>query len=549
MRYDVFLSFRGEKIRRTFLSHLVHSLDRKGIRSVTSTASNPSENQAVRESLVAVSIISNTFTSLDLWAEELARIIACKKKAVPVFLGVDPIDILRVLTLAEDSAGVNEPWRNTLETVKDWLDGHVTSNSGFNSNDWEDDSQLVDQITRFISDTVTQDSVSHRWFPGIDFLTSPWRDPRRNPSTAKQKLIKFSSDGSSSIGPLLPTNPSDEALINLSPDDSPTLPRLRRNPRQTTIKYSPSYVSPPRSPDFHRSSSNETMIDFSSNESPPTSSMLHRSDPSETIIEHSDPRDMKHRIEEMLSMLQLGDSATEVRTIGIYGTEGVGKTTLAKHVYEEISSQFQHHFFITNLSDQGSSLLEILASETLDTTTSFNGSSDVIEEIVGRKVLLIADSVDDITQLKSFAKQASLFGPGSRVMFITQDRSLLFQCGVKHIYQVGCPGYDEAVQLFSQFAFRQTKPVSGYESLSGRTVEVAGRIPLALKVLGSYLYGKDEDEWESTLRTLEESHNNYTREEVLKYIGADDFAPRTPTILELGENEKNPFPLYSFTLQ
>lgn len=190
----------------------------------------------------------------------------------------------------------------------------------------------------------------------------------------------------------------------------------------------------------------------------------------------------------------------------------VGKTTLGKYVCEEISSQFQHHFFITNLSNQGSSLLEILTREALNTTTSFNGSSDVNEEIVGRKVLLVADSVDDIRQLNSFAKQASLFGPGSRVIFITQDSSLLFQCGVKHIYQVGCPGYDEAIQLFSQFAFRQRNPVSSFVRLSGRDVEVAGRIPLALKVLGSYLYGKDKDEWDSTLRTLEESHSNYTRE-------------------------------------
>lgn len=136
MRYDVFLSFQGEEIRKTFLSHLLHSLDRKGIRSVTSAPSSPSVNQAIRQSLVAISVISKNYTSLDLWVEELGEIIGCPTKAVPVFLRVDPPDVLRVLSLAEDSLGISALRRYTLKTVKNWLDGHLTRRSGFNSSDW-----------------------------------------------------------------------------------------------------------------------------------------------------------------------------------------------------------------------------------------------------------------------------------------------------------------------------------------------------------------------------------------------------------------------------
>ncbi|KAG2321811.1 hypothetical protein Bca52824_015024 [Brassica carinata] len=131
----------------------MHSLDREGIISVTSSVNYISEVTVARQSRVAIVIISKNYTSLDLWVAQLAEIVAYKKETVPVFLQVDPLDCLRFLNLAE-------PRRNTLERVKKWLVDHVTRNSIFCSADWEDDSQLVDKITCFVSDSVKQDFAS-----------------------------------------------------------------------------------------------------------------------------------------------------------------------------------------------------------------------------------------------------------------------------------------------------------------------------------------------------------------------------------------------------
>lgn len=258
-------------------------------------------------------------------------------------------------------------------------------------------------------------------------------------------------------------------------------------------------------------------------------------------------------VEDMHALLLRAESALT----GICGIEGVGKTSLVKNVYDEISPQFQHHLFITNRirpqdnSYIPNSLVTDLAREAVE-GSSFHGRSDddIKEMIRHRKVLIVSDGVDDITQLKGIIKDASWFGPGSRIIVITQDRSLLTQCGVKHIYEVECPKYEEALAFFSAFAFNQRKPLPGFEELSFRAVQVSNRLPLSLKMLGSFLGDKEKDEWVSTLRRLEASHNNYATE-VCRYIGADDYVPRRPMKVDqhIKVDESIRFPFYRFALK
>jgi len=150
-------------------------------------------------------------------------------------------------------------------------------------------------------------------------------------------------------------------------------------------------------------------------------------------------------------------AAEEVRLIGIWGPGGIGKTTLARYAYEEISSNFKVHVFV-----------------------------DKAEKICHQDRDL-----------------AHWFIPGSRVIFVTQDRNLLVESGVEHAYEVQSLRYDEALQLFSHSAFDQQHPPTSFESLSLRAVHISGFLPLTLKILGSSLRGKDEERWEKELQQLE----------------------------------------------
>ncbi|KAL0757349.1 hypothetical protein Bca101_095017 [Brassica carinata] len=93
---------------------------------------------------------------------------------------------------------------------------------------------------------------------------------------------------------------------------------------------------------------------------------------------------------------------------------------------------------------------------------------------------------------------------GSRVILITQDKSVLEESGVNHVYvyEVGSLRYDEALQLFSRFAFKQPYPPPEFERLSVRAVQLAGFLPMAIRLFGSFLTGQSKEEWGATLLKL-----------------------------------------------
>ncbi|XP_010419171.2 PREDICTED: disease resistance protein RPP4-like [Camelina sativa] len=201
----------------------------------------------------------------------------------------------------------------------------------------------------------------------------------------------------------------------------------------------------------------------------------------------------------------------EVRLIGIWGPGGIGKTTLARYAYEEVRSNFQVHVFVDKaekIYHHGQDLLELLTKDTqTGTQTTIRGldvGMDKIKSTFGhRKGLIVIDCVDNIKQVKDIVYLAHWFIPGSRVIFVTQDRNLLVESGVEHDYEVQSLRYDEALQLFSQSAFDQQHPPTSFETLSLRAVHISGFLPLTLKILGSCLRGKDEAGWEKELQQLE----------------------------------------------
>ncbi|CAN6804461.1 unnamed protein product [Brassica oleracea] len=100
-------------------------------------------------------------------------------------------------------------------------------------------------------------------------------------------------------------------------------------------------------------------------------------------------------------------------------------------------------------------------------------------------------------------KDVSWLGLGSRVVITTQDKSLLLACGVEHVYEVDYLKYDEALELFSQCAFKKQYPPTKFEQQSVRAVQLTGCLPLGLKLLGSFLCGRTKEDWERELQSLE----------------------------------------------
>ncbi|KAL6185695.1 hypothetical protein ACLB2K_041823 [Fragaria x ananassa] len=223
---------------------------------------------------------------------------------------------------------------------------------------------------------------------------------------------------------------------------------------------------------------------------------------------------IQHRVQAIQELL--GVEGRDVHMVGIWGAGGIGKTTIAKAVYNSIAQKFDGSCFLENVGENSVStrgfiklqkklLREILKQRKLEVTSVARGISMTKERLQGKSVLLVLDDVSDMNHLNNLAGQSSWFGMGSRIIITTRDKKLL-RCHSVHpdlIYEVQELDNHDALGLFSMNAFKRSRPLDDYAELTQRAVRYAQGLPLALTVLGSSLYGGKEERWKAALDGFE----------------------------------------------
>ncbi|GKD59555.1 disease resistance TIR-NBS-LRR class family protein [Tanacetum coccineum] len=241
---------------------------------------------------------------------------------------------------------------------------------------------------------------------------------------------------------------------------------------------------------------------------------------------------METRVNDVVSSLENG--IDEVRMIGIKGMGGAGKTTTARAVFDHLSLDFEAKSFVENVREvsNGSEfglkkLQEQVISDVLNEHVTLNGVFDgknvMKERMCGKKVLIVLDDVDHIKQLKALAGEPKWFKPGSRILITTRDEQVLVAYNVNVIHDIVLLSEQEAISLFSRYAFGRESPLQGYEELSRKVVRYAAGLPLTVEVLGSFLCGKDKLEWVDAIDRLEKIPLKETLEKLeLSYISLED---------------------------
>ncbi|KAI5312258.1 hypothetical protein L3X38_041431 [Prunus dulcis] len=397
--HDVFLSFRGEDTRLSFVSHLYHELQFRGIKTFKDdpklergTPISSELFNAIEESRLAIVILSPNYASSSWCLDELTKILQCMKSkstVLPVFYHVDPSDVRKQTgSFACAFAEHEERFREDVEGVKCWRAAltEVANLSGFDSKN-ECERKLIENIVEWVLMKV------HRKFKLLD----------------SRELVG--------------------------------------------MKF---------------------------------------------IREHID--------------LLLAHPTDDVRFMGIWGMGGIGKTTIAKLVYDSISTHFESSSFLADVRQvsqrgclvdlQRQLLSPILKDQITQVWDEQWGTYFIKNCLSNKKVLLILDDVSESSQLEKLAGEKDWFGKGSIIIITTRDERLLVKHDMQVSYKVEGLSDDDALELFSRNAFKKNEPDEGFLELSKGFVNYARGLPLALKLLGCLMYKRDEDEWESELDKL-----------------------------------------------
>ncbi|CAI0413156.1 unnamed protein product [Linum tenue] len=202
--------------------------------------------------------------------------------------------------------------------------------------------------------------------------------------------------------------------------------------------------------------------------------------------------------------------------VGLHGMGGIGKTTLAKVVYNKILSHFDRCSFVENIREtqhQNDGIFKIQKKIIEDATRKEERVCDVsqgrriiMDRVSQFKVLIVLDDVDEEFKFGEVVGNPRGFVSGSRFIVTSRDCKMLSRLNENKckLYEVQALSPSHSVKLFSKHAFKKDYPPPDYEILSNDIVSTMGGLPLALEVVGSLLHREEKSIWEAKLKQLRE---------------------------------------------
>ncbi|XP_064939255.1 putative disease resistance protein RGA3 [Musa acuminata AAA Group] len=209
-------------------------------------------------------------------------------------------------------------------------------------------------------------------------------------------------------------------------------------------------------------------------------------------------------------LIEQQDENEKIAVLPIVGMGGLGKTTLAKLIYQDkrVERHFQLRIWVCvgSVFDLGEILKAIISSATgrqSDLKFMDMLQCSVRDVLAGKRYLLVLDDVwnEDSSKWDDLKALLACGGDGSRVVVTTRSDGVSSMMGTLTTHKLAFLSEEDSWDLFRRRAFPSGEDDDKQQhqnlvEIGKAIVTKCGGLPLAVKALGSMLsYQNDEREW------------------------------------------------------